>query len=68
MRYERGNVVVSVEKIDGFGKYPGLYIGTNSSNMVYKVASFGNDDKAKTFCKWFEYMVGLTKDEPEEVT
>ena len=68
MRYERGNVVISVEKIDGFGKYPGLYVGTNSPNMVWKVASFGSDDKAKTFCKCFEYMIGLIKDEPEEVS
>ena len=68
MRYERGNVVISVEKIDGFGKYPGLYVGTNSPNTVWKVASFGSDDKAKTFCKWFEYMIGLRKDEPKEMT
>lgn len=67
MRYERGNAVISVEKVDGLGKYPGLYVGTNSPNAVWKVASFGSDDKAKTFIKWFEYMIGLTKDAPEGV-
>ena len=68
MRYERGNVVISVEKIDGLGKYPGLYVGTNNLNMVWKVASFGSEDKAQTFMKWFEYMIGLRKDEPKEVS
>ena len=65
MRYEYGNVVISVEQIDGFGKNPGLYIGTNNPNGVYKVASFGSVDKAQAFCKWFEYMIGLRKEEPE---
>lgn len=68
MRYERGNVVVSVAMIDGFGKNPGLYIGTNHPNMVWKVASFRSADKAQEFCKWFEYMVGLSKEEPQEVS
>ena len=68
MRYERGNVVISVNQIDGLGKNPGLYIGTRNPNMVWKVASFGSEDKAQTFMKWFEYMVGLTDEPPEEVT
>ena len=67
MRYKRGNVVISVEQIDGFGKNPGLYIGTRNPNMMLKVASFGNYDKAEMFSKWLEYMVGFT-DEPPEVT
>lgn len=65
MRYERGNVVVSVNTIDGLGKKPGLYIGTNKPNAVFKVASFGSDEKAYLFRKWFEYMVGLTEVEPK---
>ncbi len=72
MRYKRGNVVLAVETIEGFGKNPGLWIGTSNPNGVWgawKVASFGSKDKAQTFCKWFEYMIGLTNDEPEsEVT
>ena len=66
MRYERGNIVIAVEQIDGLGKNPGPWIGTNNPNEVWKVASFGNADKAKTFCKWFEYMIGLEKVEPKE--
>ena len=65
MRYERGNVVIAVQTIEGLGKNPGLWIGTNNPNGVWKVASFGSEDKARTFCKWFEYMIGLTKEEPK---
>lgn len=68
MRYERGNVVIAVQTIDGFGKNPGLYIGSNNPNMVWKVASFKSEDAAQTFCKWLEYFVGLRKEEPEEVS
>lgn len=68
MRYTFGNVVIAVHTIDGFGKNPGLYVGTKNPNMVWKVASFGSEDKAQTFMKWFEYMVGLRKDEPKEVS
>ena len=67
MRYERGNVIIEVSKVDGFGKNPGLWIGTKDPNTVIKVAAFGSDDKAKTFCKWLEYMTGLTDKEPPEV-
>lgn len=63
MRYEKGNVIISVEQIDGFGKNPGLWIGTNDPNQCVKVASFGSEDKAKTFCKWLEYLLGLNDDE-----
>ena len=66
MRYVRGNTVVAVQTIDGFGKNPGLYIGTENPNMVWKVASFKSADSANMFMKWFEYMVGLSKP-PEEV-
>jgi len=68
MRYERGNVVVAIETIDGFGKNPGLYIGTNVPNTVWKVASFRSADKAQTFCKWLEYIMGMMEEEPEEVS
>lgn len=65
MVYKKGSAVISVEKVEGFGKNPGLYIGTvnDKKNEFYKVASFGSDDKAKTFCKWFEYFMGLEKEE-----
>ncbi len=57
MTYSRGDVKISIEKIDGFGKNPGLWIG--SGNQLVKVASFGSEDKAQTFCKWLEYLFGL---------
>ena len=60
--YKRNDVLISVEKIDGFGKNPGLWIGTDSPNEMVKVASFGSDDKAKTFCKWFEYVARINLD------
>lgn len=66
MRYGRGNVVIGVYKVDGLGKNPGLWIGTKNPNMVWKVASFGSEDKANTFIKWFEYITGLTNKEPQE--
>lgn len=61
MTYQRDDVLISVEKIDGFGKYPGLWIGTENPNMMVKVASFANNDKANKFCKWLEYMLGVGK-------
>lgn len=65
MRYERGNVVIGVYKVDGFGKNPGLWIGTRDPNMTWKVASFGSEEKAQSFIEWFEYMAGLRTEPPE---
>lgn len=64
MSYERGNVIIEVSKVDGFGKNPGLWIGTKNPNTVSKVAVFRSDDKARLFEKWFEYMMRLTDREP----
>lgn len=66
MRYVHGNTVVAVQTIDGFGKNPGLYIGTENPNMVWKVASFKSADSATMFMNWLEYMLGLSKP-PESV-
>lgn len=65
MKYKRGQVSISVEQIDGFGKNPGLWIGTDYPNQIVKVASFGSENKAKLFCKWLEYVAGLSNDEQE---
>lgn len=62
MTYKRGHVSISVEQIDGFGKKPGLWIGTDYPNQMEKVASFGSEDKARLFCKWLDYMFGLTEE------
>lgn len=60
--YRRNDVKISVATVDGFGKNPGLWIGTDNPNQSVKVASFGSEDKAKLFCKWFEYMTGINDD------
>ena len=60
MTYGLGDVSISVEKIDGFGKNPGLWIGTSNPNQMVKVASFGSEDKAEQFCRWFEYIGGAS--------
>lgn len=57
--YKRNGVIISIEQIPGFGKKPGLWIGTENPNQMLKVASFGSDDKAKQFCKWFDYITGI---------
>lgn len=63
MTYKRGRVSISVYQLDGFGKNPSLWIGTEEPNQTVKVASFGSEDKAKLFCKWLEYMLGINNDE-----
>ena len=60
--YKRNDVMISVEQIDGFGKNPGLWIGTENPNQMVKVASFRNEDMAQMFCKWLEYILRLNTD------
>ena len=60
--YKRGNISISVEQIDGFGKNPALWIGTDDPNQQVKVASFGSPVRAELFCKWMDYMLGITND------
>ena len=60
--YKRGNVSISVHQLDGFGKNPALWIGTDNPNQMVKVASFGSKDKADQFCKWLEYLLGFSHD------
>ena len=64
MIYNRRGILISVEKIDGFGKMPGLYVG--SGNSLFKVASFGNEKKAEMFCRYLEYIAGITVEPPGE--
>lgn len=63
MTYKRGQVTISVYQLDGFGKKPALWIGTENPNQAVKVASFGSDDKANLFCKWLSYLMGFSDDE-----
>lgn len=60
--YKRGHVSISIGQVDGFGKNPGLWIGTDNPNQMVKVASFGSYEKAKLFCKWLDCMFGLTEE------
>lgn len=64
MTLNRAGIIISVEKIDGFGKNPGLYVGNKS--YLYKVASFGNDKKAEAFCSYLEYIACVTNEPPKE--
>lgn len=50
MTFQKGNKLIQVEQIDGFGKNPSLWIGTD--NELTKVASFGNVEKSELFCRW----------------
>lgn len=59
MTFKRNDILISVEQVEGFGKNPGLWIGTESPNQLVKVASFGNDQKARLFCKWLSYLLGM---------
>ena len=63
MTIKRGQVSISVYQLDGFGKNPALWIGTDNPNQSVKVASFGSKDKANQFCKWFKYIIGLSDNE-----
>ena len=65
MVYKRNDVVISVEQVDGFGKYPSLWIGSTNPNQMVKVAGFGNKEKAKAFCKWFEYITKINDNRKE---
>ena len=65
MTYKRGRVSISVHQLDGFGKNPALWIGTDEPNQMVRVASFGSNDKADKFCKWLDYLLGLNDDESE---
>lgn len=62
MKITRGSAFVSVEKIDGFGKNPGLWIGTKYPNQMVEVALFGNEDDAKLFEKWLKYIIGTSSE------
>ena len=58
----RDDVIITVERVEEFGKKPGLWIGTQNPNELVKVASFGSEDKAVTFCKWLDYLLDINND------
>ena len=59
MLYKKADVKIGVDWIDGFGKNPGLWIGTDNPNQMVKVASFGSQEKADLFEKWLAFMLGI---------
>lgn len=59
MQYKKADVKISIQRIDGFGKNPGLWIGTDNPNQMVKVASFGSQEKADLFEKWLSFMLGI---------
>lgn len=63
MTYGKGERKIYVEKIDGFGKYPGLWVG--DGNCLIKLASFGSYEKADIFQKYLEYFLFGTPIESE---
>ena len=63
MTYKRGQVSISIHQLDGFGKNPALWIGTDEPNQMVKVASFGSEEKAKLFCRWLNYMFDFCGEE-----
>lgn len=62
--YSKGEYLISAEKIEGFGKNPGLWIG--KGNQMVKLASFGNEKKAEAFLQWLEYFMWGPFDDPDD--
>jgi len=63
MIYKRGDFGVSVSQVDGFGKRPSLWV--HNRNCMIKVASFGSEEKAKMFLKYFEWLCLINGEPPE---
>ena len=64
MIYKRGDYGMSVSQIDGFGKRPSLWV--HNKNTMIKVASFGSEEKAEMFLKYFDWFVLINAKPPEE--
>ena len=64
MIYKRGDFGISVSQVDGFGKNPSLWV--NNKNMMFKVASFGNEEKAKKFMAYLDWLVLENAEPPKE--
>ena len=64
MIYKRGDFGVSVSQVNGFGKNPSLWV--HNKNAMIKVASFGNDEKAKMFREYLEWLILANAEPPKE--
>ena len=63
MIYKRGDFGISVSQVDGFGKKPSLWV--HDKNCMIKVASFGNEEKAKMFMQYLDWIVFQNADPPK---
>jgi hypothetical protein len=64
MIYKRGDFGISVSQVDGFGKRPSLWL--HNKNSMLKVASFGNEEKAKLFLAYLDWFVLINAKPPKE--
>ena len=65
MIYKRGDFGISVSQVESFGKNPSLWV--HNKNTMIKVASFGNEEKARMFTDYLDWLVLLNAKPPEEV-
>ena len=55
MTLKKGKCVISIERVEGFGKNPGLWVGTERGTT--KVASFKDEASAAKFCTYLKYFL-----------
>ena len=62
MTIEKGKCVIAVEHVEGFGKHPGLWVG--SPGRTHKVANFKSEGDAAEFCTYLKFFLkGLMNDD-----
>ena len=66
MIYKRGDFGISVSQVDGFGKNKSLWI--HYKNEAFKVASFKNEESAKLFISYLEWLLFADAKSLEEET
>lgn len=62
MEIRKNGIIIGIQQVDGFGKRPGLWIGAEKPFMLVKVASFSNNESAKKFGDWLDYIIGFSND------
>ena len=62
MMFGHGDMEISIEQVEGFGKNPGLWITEKNENgvsVMKKVASFSNERAAELFSEYFKAFLTL---------
>lgn len=62
MIFGHGDLEISIEIIEGFGKKPGLWITEKDENgvsVLKKVASFSNERAAERFAEYFKAFLTI---------